>query len=135
MHINWYFHILIDHFSLGIVCMLSSPRFQEPSLLQLVKALLSRATTSDGPNSNSLLPYFVYGTGNYTLEMGFLEYMVCREKSTILEVKQQIAAAVISTHRCYIYKFFKNNCSWFWKQMGHIQYIFHLTFTYPSCCQ
>jgi hypothetical protein len=115
--------------------MLSSPRLQEPSLFQLVKALLSIVTTSDGPNSNSLLPYFVYGTGNYNLEMGFLEYMVCREKSIILEVKQQLAAAVISTHRYYRYKFFKDNCSWFWKQKGHIQYIFHLTFTCPGCCQ
>jgi hypothetical protein len=35
---------------------------------KLFLEILCRATTFKGPNSNSLLPYFVYGPGNYTLE-------------------------------------------------------------------
>ena len=143
MHINCYFHILIDHSSLEILCMLSSPCLQEPGLLQLVKALLCRATTFEGLNSNSLLPYFVYGPGNNTLEIsthvtssyGFSGIYGMQEKNTILKEKLQIAVAVIQTHRYYRCKFFKDNCRWFWKQMGHIQYVFHLTFTWPGCCQ
>jgi len=68
LHINCYFHILINQFYLEILCMLSALHLQEPGLLQLVKALLCTATF-EGPNSNSLLPYFVYGPGNYTLEI------------------------------------------------------------------
>jgi len=106
LYINCYFHILIDHFSLEIICMLSSPRLQEPGLLQLVKALLCTATTFEGPNSNSLLPYFVHGPGNYTLEIsthvissyGFSGIYSLQGKNTILEVKQQTIAAVIRTH-------------------------------------
>jgi hypothetical protein len=87
--------------------MLSSPRLQEAGLLQLVKALLCRATTFEGPNTNSLLPYFVYGPDNYTLETSthvtssyrFSGIYGLQGKNTILEVKQQIAAAVIHTHR------------------------------------
>jgi hypothetical protein len=109
LHMNCYYHILIDHFSLEILCMLSSPRLQKPGLLQLVKALLCRATTFKGPNSNSLLPYFVYGPGNYALEIsthgtssqGFSGIYSLQGKNTILKVKQQTAAAVISTHTYY----------------------------------